>query len=439
MPALSFVVEWMDGCGIEGAELSSTMAALRIYAENSPVTRVHDEHSESVRDEIYVPVYPFAEWLATNWWFLNNEMVNPNKKKDTDFLNRHTLGIGMDGYAFPSLRIISTGARMFLTWRASESGWTNVSFLESGSTWIGNDEFRETCADLIDRTVRRLESCDIHGTLLQEDWSAIQSADADEAGFCATAAGLGWDPYAIGDAEREQVIYVADLIGSMAIEEAVAALDPRTLRKDCAAIQQIVTYAKTNGLALETIRSVRNDVMQRARQDDSDPWTKGYEMARELRRTLDPGVAPLKTTERMAQAICESPEALEKAMKPVAMDGAALIDAAIAHDRDKNPAFAFRRPHDRNRNFVFCRALAEVLESPTPSMFLTRARSERQQRGRAFAAEFLAPASALQDRISASTVAGDEIDDLADEFGVSSFVIAHQIENHRIASVSREI
>ena len=54
---------------------------------------------------------------------------------------------------------------------------------------------------------------------------------------------------------------------------------------------------------------------------------------------------------------------------------------------------------------------------------------------RAFAAEFLAPSSALRSRLARPVVDGDDMDELAAEFGVSSLVIEHQVRNHRIARV----
>jgi Zn-dependent peptidase ImmA (M78 family) len=55
---------------------------------------------------------------------------------------------------------------------------------------------------------------------------------------------------------------------------------------------------------------------------------------------------------------------------------------------------------------------------------------------RAFAAEFLAPHKMLQVDLSAATVGEEEIEDLAVDYGVSAFVIRHQIENHRLARIS---
>ena len=58
--------------------------------------------------------------------------------------------------------------------------------------------------------------------------------------------------------------------------------------------------------------------------------------------------------------------------------------------------------------------------APGTATLLTRAYSERQQRNRAFAAEFLAPSAGLRQRITRRIVDGDEIDELAAAFGVSS-------------------
>ena len=62
--------------------------------------------------------------------------------------------------------------------------------------------------------------------------------------------------------------------------------------------------------------------------------------------------------------------------------------------------------------------------------------ADRLQMSRAFAAEFLAPHEMLRRDLSGSWVTEEEIDDAASEYGVSSFVIRHQIENHNLANVA---
>jgi len=81
-----------------------------------------------------------------------------------------------------------------------------------------------------------------------------------------------------------------------------------------------------------------------------------------------------------------------------------------------------------------CRALYESLSRASTAL-VSRARSDRQQANRAFAAEFLAPAALLRERIARDIIDNEQIDDLADEFGVSAKVIEHQIENHHIADL----
>jgi len=86
--------------------------------------------------------------------------------------------------------------------------------------------------------------------------------------------------------------------------------------------------------------------------------------------------------------------------------------------------------------FAFCRGLFEYLTVPdTPSALTTAARTDRQQRNRAFAAEFLAPADWLRGRIVGTWASADEMDDWAAKLGVSEEVVRRQIQNHRLAVV----
>lgn len=437
MPQLSFETDWVDAEGINGPELSATWASLRIRAGDATITRVLDTRAKTVRDFVYVPLYPLAEWLATNWWFLTHEFGNPAKESDPAFHRRHALGPNREGYAFPALEVVSSGARTHLVWKCDPCPWTRVEFLDQGEIWIESSEIQESCADLVDRVIRRLASLGVDGTLLQEEWKAVQTADEEEYQFCKTAAGLGWDPYALDDVRRDWVLLLAKKLGDV-LDEAVPALDTNDLYKDWFAINDTIEEAKRfNSLPLERIRSFRDE----ARLDtttEGAPWSVGYDCARRLRRTLGLDGEPLPTIPQMAEALGEDAESIKKVMtQRVAFGGwPALVDGVITRSDDECPAFAFRRLGDHSRRFHFCRALAEVLLSPGSDTLLTRAYSERQQRNRAFAAEFLAPSSGLKERVSRPVLDGEDIDELAAEFGVSSRVVEHQVKNHLIAQVS---
>ena len=434
MPNPEFKTDWLAPDGIEGPELSATWASLRIEAGGSIVTRVLDERSQTVRDVVYVPLYPLAEWLAINWWFLAHEFENPLKKGDPAFRRRHALGAGREGYAFPDLEIVSSGARVRLAWTSGRSRWAGVEFLTQGQAWIDVGDFRESCANLIEKVVRRLDALDVHDTHLQEEWAAIRAADRDEAEFCGTAAGLGWDPYALDDEDRARVLELAEALPGTVLEEAAAAIDPRNLSADCAAISRAIDSAGRNGLALERLRPVREEIRRDERPAPPNPWTEGYELAQRIRRNLELDGVPLPTMTDIEGALGEAPGSLER-MPPVDFGGAALVDGVVARDDEGNPAFALRTLRGDNGRFLFCRALAEMLAPPGPGALLTRAYTERQQRGRAFAAEFLAPSSGLRAKVSRRVVDEEDINELAETFGVSSLVVKHQIENHRIARI----
>ena len=212
MTDLSFEFDWVDSDGIRGPELSATWASLKVTARDSVITRIQDERAKSVRDYVFVPLYPLAEWLATNWWFLANEFQSPYRQGDREFQRRHSLSANREGYAFPNLEVYSSGTRTTLTWKRYTPQWTKVEFLNEGSASVDGLEFRYACAGLIDSVIRRLAARGIENTLLQEEWAAIQDSESDEEelAFCKAASGLGWDPYDLDDTQRDDVLLLAD-------------------------------------------------------------------------------------------------------------------------------------------------------------------------------------------------------------------------------------
>ena len=171
---------------------------------------------------------------------------NPVKEADPAFRRRHALRSGREGYAFPDLEVVSSGARTLLAWKRNQSLWGRVEFLDEGQVWTDSNEFRESCSDLVDRVIRRLASLGVEGTFLEEEWAAIQTGDKDEIEFCETAAGLGWDPYDLDDEGRENVIWLAELLDGPVLEEAIAALEPVTLKQSTLTIASAIDHAKSN-------------------------------------------------------------------------------------------------------------------------------------------------------------------------------------------------
>ena len=436
MLKLNFEFDWVDAEGIQGPELSATWAALRIVVHDSVVTRILDDRAKTVRDFVYVPLYPLAEWLATNWWFLANEFQNPDKRTDPDFRRRHRLSAGREGYAFPDLEVVPSGRMIALTWRPNAPLWMRVEFLGQGQASVDKAEFREACIGLIDGVIRRLESQGIERTFLHDEWAAIQATEQDreELQFCETAAGLGWDPYSLDDSKRDEVLLLATELGDL-IDEAVQVMNATALGRQTTAIVSAIESARRQVLSLHRLGTSPCEFSKESA--NVPPWRVGYEWARKLRLELGLDGRPLPTTATLAEALDEDEDLLHEAMQPVELlTETPLVDGVVTVNDDRSASFAFRQPNEQNRRFSFCRALAELLSSRGSGALITQSSSERQQRSRAFAAEFLAPSHSLQERVTRSVINGDDIDDLAEEFGVSWLVIKHQIDNHRIAHLS---
>ena len=435
VPEFRLDTEWLDGEGVNGADLCATFASLRIDVGGRPVTEIIDRRARTTRESVYVPLYPLAEWLATNWWFLAYESENPTKSGEPGFVRRHALGASTDGYAFPNLTVTSSGARTRLAWGSDPSPWTKIEFLNRDSAVVDRAEFLEVCSDLIETVVRRLVAFDIHDTFLQEEWAAIQFADADESSFCEVAAGLGWDPYDLCEERQQQILRLADKLGELR-SEAVPIIGAKDPLQDAERILAAVQAARSNRLHLERLKPFAESVGRA--QLHGSPWELGYELARQTRRALDLDGQPIRTQKALAAALGEDDVALNQVFQPlVTLGDLRLIDGVVAGGEQESYAVGLRRAGEFGQRFTFCRAIGEAITSCTDSL-VTRGVTERQQRNRAFAAEFLAPSSGLRERVSHWVVGTDDVEDLAEEYGVSPYVIRHQIANHGIARLTEE-
>ena len=437
MKRISFDADWLDPSRVKGPELAATLASLRIRVGEICVTEVLDKRAKSVRHNVDVPLYPFAEWLAANWWFLGHEKKNKYRECDPGFRSRHALITNREGYAYPDLEIVSSGSVTHLVWRKRDDAWSNVTYLADGEAWIEGEGFREDCASFIDQVTRRLGSLGIEGTYLQEEWAAVQSASCEEARFCRTAAGLGWDPYALEDSKRNWLLALSCQSDEL-LAEATAVLDADSPEHGWTAITNAIRMIKSaGGCAFDRIRSLRKSVCRPEDIKETTPWRVGYNWARQLRNDLGCEEDPLPGMAELADVIGEKRTTLDDVAAPNSfVNDIPMLDGVVTQTDDELTALALRRLGEPGRRFHLCRAVAEVLAARGADILVTQATSARQQRNRAFAAEFLVPASALRSRIKRPIVDGDDVDELAMEFGVSSYVVEHQLQNHQIARVA---
>jgi hypothetical protein len=110
------------------------------------------------------------------------------------------------------------------------------------------------------------------------------------------------------------------------------------------------------------------------------------------------------------------------------------FDAVVDVNDAGSPGFVISHRGEDTFKFALCRGLFEFLTAGVREpLLVTRTRSERQKRNRAFASEFLLPAETLRANIKTEFVGEEQIEDMADEFGVSPSVVRYQLHNHGIA------
>lgn len=67
--SLEFRIEWLDAPGVRAPELAATWARYQIWVNGRCVTQV-EEPGGMFRQSVFGSLYPLAEWIASNWWFL---------------------------------------------------------------------------------------------------------------------------------------------------------------------------------------------------------------------------------------------------------------------------------------------------------------------------------------------------------------------------------
>ena len=391
-----------------------------------------------MRDHLLVPLYPLAEWLASNWWTLKYEPENLSKRGQPGFHDRHSLRAGREGYSYPHVDLVSSGARTRIVSATDPMPRpnSNLVHVEQRTSWVRTDELFETLGRLIEQVLRRLASLGVPGTALEEEWAAIRSADDAESSFCRAAARLGWDPYAIDDRQRDQVLGLAERLGGL-FEAAAPVLDSNDPEAGSHAIMEALDEAKGNPLPLRCIGVLLiKEGSAPAPDTEMDPERAGSALAVRVRQALGAPAEPLRTWKTLASTLDEDPKRLEAVVRPCdRLAEAPSIDGVVTRAEDGSPAFGFAERSARALRLSFCRALAEVVAAPEPSALLTTALTDRQDWSHAFAAELLAPADWLAERISEPIAKPETVEELATDLDVAPRVVVDQLIRHRIARV----
>lgn len=421
MTQLRIETDWADYSGPDRPEVLATYANLAIRVDDQIVTSVHHRNSRTTSDSVLLSLYPLAEWIAGHWWFLTDESDGPKRH---GFLDRHALIRGRSGYCVPDLRFVPEGESFQVEWAPYSYVHAPVDFISSGSKTLLKQDVEDTLRDFVDKVDDRLTKARITDTWLQREWAAVREAEADaeQLRFCRSAAWLGCDPFDLSLQDARMIEQLAAKLPPELTEDAFRAAGPESP-------EVIADWIATELASNPSARWDKGEIMKVQDELQSAanglPWEIGYKLAqcvRDVRPKLASIPTPLELLFGGKLPVCRVDQA------PTTLDGLVLVGEGFECRTNKHRLDSQR--------FVVARAIFDLVRLKQSKSLLTAARTTRQSEGRAFAAELLAPAAVLRDRMKSGWATQDQVSDLADELQVSYVVVERQIQNHRIATIS---
>jgi len=440
---MRFEVEWLEAPGVRDCVLAATWARLRIDAHGLDVTELVHLASETRRSAVYGPVFPVVEWFIENWWNLLHEPsptspLMPGRdapRWKQEWVQRHNLLAAREGTALPDAAFVRDGDDIIIRWDPDpkEQGRSRVRFVGSGQVRVDAEEFCRQATSFVERTLQRLSAVldeNEDSQRAAEAWAAIRSADQEERDLCRSLALLGLDPYDPDEATDDIVNLITELAASL----------PATLRNDLLEGARPGTLQPAADWIMRSRANLANGSAKHEHATLNSAWAPsahqtGYQLARRARAHL----LGLDQKEAISDLDGLFVDRLGWDADPLRQgDKLKWLDGLVGLSKDSHKPVVVD-PGSRTgwaKRFLLARsAFFTVTGTVYQGRVLTRAVTRPQRAARAFAAELLAPASAIADRVG-GLVSQDEVAELSEEFGVNPLLVQHQLENHGLGAVS---
>lgn len=436
MNKLIFIHDWVQPEDAHGDDLRCTWAKFSLQTEKHVITRVYEKNLKTVNDFIYLPLYPLAEWLVYNFWFLLNEQYTPGKHEYNEYESRHNLKYAQEGYSLPDMHIRPIGDIVRVRWKPIKYNFRNVEFIESGDINIDLEDFKCSVFEFLHIVVTRLEDFGITDTVLQKEWDIIQKLDDEEREFCNAASAVGVDPFNVSSGLEKLIIESSQLIPSSLLMDFFVIARNKKFKSDLDQTIKALELQEKNDSKFDSLVALREKITNKYKIH-AQPWNQGYLAAQELRQLLGVNGNPISDINELGKVFKLKGKDIESTIiKSNFPDAICALSGSNLYD---SPSFVINKNEETSNMFTLCRSFYNYFFSDflVPSM-ITKTRSTIQKTNRAFAAEFIFPASTLRSIIEINTITRDDIQKISSKYNVSTYLIEHQIENNRIAEIEEE-
>jgi hypothetical protein len=323
-----------------------------------------------------------------------------------------------NGYIWPPITIYSDGVRTVLYPQIMDfpvHDW--IRYTSAVPVVLPTQDFQLAAKNFIDICVARLCEKGVENTMLQRFWEEWldEQDDLEILQWRKIEAMLG---YATGEAGIEIFQQMEDLenfLGIRALEDIVPQWDQGWTQV------KLRDWLMHNGI--EKTEGARLPVVSEIIDPHKPAWIVGQDMARSLRdaNTLDSQI----TNKVLAEFYGVDPKALAESRNTVREFGFSMYS--------KNERkVVFSSPWQQNRRFAIARLIAdEMMDNINFVHVAGESKTHRQKIQRAFAAEFLCPASALDNFFDGKMINDDTLQEAAERFDVSTRVVEHSLENRK--------
>ena len=394
---------------------------LKISLGDLLFTEGQDGFIECLRPGPLVSGYHLAEWMAWNWWRLTRE-PRPDAP-GADWYPAHCLGTVGAGYLWPNITIYSDRERTALIARPTRpQGFSAFRYTASEAAMIPTRDFEAALDAFVGQVIGKLRAAGLAQTNLEHIWREVQEerADPQVAIQRELEAALGLEPDEGDAGQVQQLLSDAASLGRDAVIELSAGHQPGRKLPTAAELASLAARLGSATRPADMAQITGLDLGQKAK---TPAWQQGYQAARALRAQAGLAQQPL-ADKRLAELCAVSPTVLKSAEPAPLAFG--LDEAPQASGR-----IVLRSGYTTGRRFDLARLLGDRITSGLDERLLpaTRARTFRQKRQRAFAAELLCPFDALT-----AVLSGDYSDqaceDAAQHFQVSPQTLRTLLVNH---------
>jgi hypothetical protein len=406
-------IEWQDDAINAAPEERATVAALRLFLNDRNITQYMLDGT--VGDQVTVALYGLVSGLVHDWWSIFGA-------RDRVFSLRNY----RTGYLIPDVRIRFDGAVFEIGAHQSVYMDPDLRFWGGTTEALTRAEGEAWLTSLVEEVLVRLEERGVRDTSAALRWRRVQSSrSSGESAFCEAAGGIGLDPYRISENVADFIDRAETIFERESLVEFVSGSEEVDQSLLMAWVDRMLRM-KGPGYRLAALRPIVDKIAKEVPLQDGEPaWAAGYRRARAMRRELG-----LEQHHRFASF--RDLALLFGAARSYTL--APMVDGISALRREAHDDI---HVHIRNHGdfhgaaathlFAMARAIGDAACFPEPQTSpINRLRhAYRQAASRAFAAEFLAPIDEIR------SMQADERDEysIANEFGVSTMVIEHQVEN----------